>query len=376
MTRGGARVDARDEVRTAALWELYRSIRPGGGFLAPVAGTVVAARMDGLEPVFRAAGGTPSAEAHSGRSAWVHRPWSDDRASYPGIEYKGVGWGDGGAVEVVDTGAYEQLSGGQRYDWAAEEYHTSVKAWALGIPCQQPLGLFRLELRDVAVPAGLLARTYTCPLRLIDLWREPHVLETYCDLTGEAVEEYAARLGAVLGRSVRALVDAGMAKPVTIDNTTVDGEIVDFEHVWNGWFTGQPMPPSYAVEAVGALLRELPFALRDATAAFEPAFASAFAGVTPATGAWDERAHAYVEAALGRTVSEEDALAPVADGVRVEMLERWAATLAGYLDVRDALRAAGGSGPTTAAAADVDALIAITRDQITRMRTRAPKTTT
>lgn len=70
----------------------------------------------------------------------------------------------------------------------------------------------------------------------------------------------------------------GGAKPIEIDNTSSEGELLDFEHVWNSWFYGTPVPPCYVFETIYPLFREFAFALAPASADFEDSFAEGICG--------------------------------------------------------------------------------------------------
>jgi len=313
----------------AALWSLYRDYKPRSMALERVEATTIEVMLPSLVPLFRGSGGVVGCESHSVRSAWIYAPWQDRSGSYPGYEYKGVGNIDGSEVEVVDSGAHVVLYGAQRFDWAQEEYETTKEVVSAGILAQRPLALFRIALRGVEVPAGIFVRSARSPFRLMDFWYRPQLLDTYLELRREPRERYVSRLAATLAASVKALFAMGYGKPLVIDNISSEGELMDFEHVWNGWFYGHPLPICYAYETVYSVFRELPLCLGGAYSHFERTFAASF-GAAELPGRAHEKALQLTEAIVGRKLDAVEVVAPVADGVRADLLRRWSAALEWY----------------------------------------------
>jgi hypothetical protein len=215
------------------LWELYRSYRTGTARMSSVEAEVIAAERD-IVPLRIALQGQECFQAHGIRSAWIYAPWSDGEHEYPGYEYKGAGNFDGSHVYERQSGPHQIIVGGQRFDWAQEEYYTTHQLWHAGVSCQRPMALFRIHLDGIDTPAGLFVRTNRSPIRLIDFWRQPQLLHAYLELTGEDLSSYTRRIGATIAQSLPRMFGAGCAKPIEIDNTSSEGELLDFEHVWNG----------------------------------------------------------------------------------------------------------------------------------------------
>ena len=377
-----------DDARCDALWNLYRTYRTGVAPFAPIDATLIAPEHSDAPPLFRVSGAAPSTdgavagvvqgyEAHGGRSVWIHRPWRDPGGTYPGYEYKGAGNFDGTPPYLQTSGPYEIIVGGQRLDWATEEFDTTRRVQQAGADVQRAIAVFQVPPPFDGMHAGIFVRATRSPIRLMHFWRHPEVLTHYLAIGSERIEAYAARLGAAMGRSARLMLSLGIATPLHIDNVTSEGEFVDFEHVWNGWYYGHPMPPSYVFETVYAAFREMPFVFGAAVGAYDAAFTRELCGTAvEMRGDAGERSRAAVARFLGAEVDEPALIAPVADGVRVKLLEDWdrALTFYRYLEAqRSGLSAVAG---TTFVLDNLTSLIRMTEDDIRRMRARPAKVLT
>ncbi|HEX3685557.1 MAG TPA: hypothetical protein VHU83_23690 [Bryobacteraceae bacterium] len=359
-----------------ALWQLYRTYRTDTAPLMETSAEHIVSERSAVRPLIRGAGGETSFESHGKRCAWIHACWSDGGQNYPGLEYKGVGNFDGSPVYERRSGPHEILVGGQRFDWAQEEFHTSRQLWHAGVNCQRPLALFRLQWQGVSIPAGLFVRASRSPIRLIDFWKDPQILEEYLAITGEDAAQWSVRLGRGIGASLRTMFELGCAKPVEIDNTSSEGELLDFEHVWNGWFYGQPMPACYPLEAVRPLFREFAFVMGPSARKFETAFSESFCGRASEGDTAEQKALFAVEAYLGRELCPSEKLAPVDDRVRIKLLEDWTRALEFYVHLKTGTFAWDGAPGTQFVLRNLDRLIAITKEDLARMRARVAKVIT
>jgi hypothetical protein len=355
------------------LWHLYRMYRTGLSTLAQVPAELIWSERADVKPMLRGSVGVEAFEAHGVRSAWIFDPWQDSHGSYSGYEYKGVGNSDGSPMYERPSGPYRIIVGGQRFDWAEEEFTTNRALWDAGVACQRPIALFRLALEGIESSAGLLVRTSRSPIRLIDFWRQPGLLDRYLSITREDLQTYAGRLGGIIGRSLVRMFNAAMAKPVDIDNTSSEGELLDFEHVWNGWFWGSPLQPCYMFEAIYPIFREFGFSLASGTADFERAFVEDFCGGESVAGNPNEKTRQVIGRFLGLDLTDDQLLAPVNQEVRVKLLEDWARALAFYRELETNRAAWTKIAEGEFLFRNLDALIQITEDDMDRMRRRAPK---
>jgi hypothetical protein len=347
--------------RVEALWKLSRRFLPKEYFLGKADGKLLQMpQSPGLDLplLFTDGNGTVKMfQSHSKRSAWLFQPWRDEQGRwYPGYEYKGVGL-EGGPIEVLQDGT---LWGAQPFAWATQEYETTKAVWKLlvgedsepnqntncsPVPavrarqdttnsspaararydtglCQRPVGLYAMDLEGRRI--GVMVRAVQSPIRLHDFWYYEWLMDAYLEITGEKKEEYARRLGTALGNSVRMMSDAGYCKPLEIDNITSEGEHVDFEHVWDGEWSGDAARlrsrPAVLHHALNNLLKEIPFVLGGTSlAAFEKAFGAAFAGIVVDDGDPSASAKKLLEAYIGRGLSAEELKLMPPPGVKAKL---------------------------------------------------------
>ena len=365
-----------DAATADRVWCLYRSYRSGTAPYVRIAAAVLHARLPDIVPIFRSSdtgsdGHVTGCEGHGGRSVWIYAPWADGGRAFPGYEYKGAGNFDGTPPYLHVVGPYQVIVGGHRLEWAVEEFDTTRRLEDAGVDVQRPLALFELFEPAVDARAALLVRATQSAVRVMHFCSIPHLLPAYLQITGESRDAYAERLGAALGRSTRLMLDIGVAAPLNIDNVSSEGELVDLEHVWNGWYYGHPVPRSYLVETIYPLFRDIHFVLSESAGRFEDQFAAAFCGAkVEGSPNPRERTVSIVEQFVGEPVNPAELLAPVAIGVREKLLADWTQALEFYRRV-DENRGAFVDVPGTAFLLHhVDELVAMTETDIDLLKRR------
>ena len=172
-------------------------------------------------------------QSHSGRSAWIYKPWKDGKNWRVGFEYKGIGE-DGKKIRRFAKTAW----GGVYKKQALAEHRFSKYAFDNGIFCQRPIAVYnygKLYGKDLAV----VVRTFTSPLRLSDFMFERRFFNKYLEIRGETEKEYCQSLSSILGKNVRRLFDMGLYHgSMEINNITTEGELADFEPTYGGTWEG------------------------------------------------------------------------------------------------------------------------------------------
>jgi hypothetical protein len=220
-----------DRVRVEKLFNLSRKRLPLKYMLKKTDSPVILRDTSKEVPLlFNSKNGNIEAfQAHSNRSAILYHPFEEDGRWFFGYEYKGVGLKGKG---IEDNGG--RLWGGVESHAAVREFEWNKKAFNSGALSQKPVMVYKAG-NFFGKEAAVFVRAVSSPIRLIDFTNHKSLLQEYLEITGETEEQYAKRLGLTVGKSMKLMFDNHLSKDtMEIDNTTSEGEMMDFERLYTG----------------------------------------------------------------------------------------------------------------------------------------------
>lgn len=166
-------------------------------------------------------------EAHSQRSAWVLRSWSNGGHRYHGIEYKGVGFKGGRIVEKTDLPGWPW--GGMWLENALAEYELAEKFKKMGLVCESAIAVYEAGTLN-GKKLGVIVRAMLSPLRISDLYKHPGLFGRYLKLRKQTRGQYFDFLAKRLAHNMSVILDNNIFyHSVALNNITTEGELVDFE---------------------------------------------------------------------------------------------------------------------------------------------------